>query len=39
MEHLKLYMRVDNLFDRRYEVADGFRGPGITGLAGIAAEF
>ena len=39
VEHVKLYMRVDNLFDRRYEVADGFRGPGITGLAGIAAEF
>lgn len=39
IEHVKLYLRLDNAFDRRYEVADGFRGPGVTGLAGIAAAF
>ena len=39
IEHVKLYIRVDNVFDRRYEVADGFRGPGVNGFAGILAEY
>ena len=39
VDHVKLYLRLDNVLDRRYEVADGFRGPGVGGFAGIATEF
>ncbi len=38
-ERVTLFARADNLFDRSYEVADGYRGFGRTVFAGVRAKF
>ena len=38
-ETISLNARVNNLFDRSYEPANGFAAPGIEALAGIAVTF
>jgi vitamin B12 transporter len=36
---LRLFGRVDNLFNRDYQIADGFAGRGLTAIAGVRAGF
>ena len=38
-DNLDLTFKVNNLFDRTYEPADGYRAPGIEALAGVAVTF
>ena len=38
-ERVTLYARADNLLDREYEVADGYRGLSRTVIAGVRAKF
>ena len=38
-EGVRLQGRVENLFDRDYEIADGFARPGIAGLFGVGVDF
>ena len=35
----EMFSRIVNLFNRQYEVADGFRGPGLEAFAGFKARF
>jgi vitamin B12 transporter len=36
---MRLQGRVENLFDRDYEIADGFAQPGIAGMFGVGVDF
>ena len=36
---VRLTLHLENIFDRRYEVADGFRGPGRRGRLGLQTSF
>jgi vitamin B12 transporter len=38
-DRFEVFSRVVNLLDRRYEVADGFRGPGLEAFVGAKARF
>lgn len=38
-EHWRMFARVNNMFDKRYEPADGFRGQGLTAIVGMQAKF
>ena len=38
-EHAEVFGRVENLLDEDYQVADGFRQPGIAGFAGVRVSF
>ena len=38
-ESIEITAKIKNLFDKRYEPADGFEAPGIEALAGIAISF
>lgn len=38
-ERVELTARVENLLDREYEIADGFKGPGLEALAGARVRF
>lgn len=38
-ETWRFFARIENLFDENYEPADGFKGPGISALAGVRATF
>jgi vitamin B12 transporter len=35
----EVFSRIVNLLDRKYEIADGFRGPGIEGFGGFTVRF
>lgn len=35
----EVFSRIVNLFDRQYEIADGFRGPGLEAFLGAKAKF
>ncbi len=38
-DHLKLFGRIDNLFDKQYENVFGFGTPGLSAYAGIKAQY
>ncbi len=38
-ENVKLFSRIENLFDQRYEEVEGFGRPGIAGFAGVKLSY